>query len=115
MQHVNSNAHDGINKGKHCTFGDEAGCTGFIQRQAQQSLHGLQQAQVASFLAAGEKERAQCAGNVVTALLKRQKDIPAHDNGGMADDAIKIAQLGFPFEVEVMLHHLEEDLKIPAL
>ena len=46
-------------------------------------------------------------------LLESQKDIAAHDNGDMADDAIKIPQLGFPFEVEVVFHHLEEHLDIP--
>ena len=46
-------------------------------------------------------------------LLKSQKNIATHDNGDMADDAVKIPQLGFSLKVEVMFHHLEKHLDIP--
>jgi len=42
----------------------------------------------------------------MTALLKGQKDIAAHDNGDVADDAVKIPQLGFPLKVEVVFQRL---------
>ena len=49
----------------------------------------------------------------MTALLKSQENIAAHDNGDMADDTIKIPQLGLPLKVEVVFHHLEKYLDIP--
>ena len=70
-------------------------------------------AQVLLLFAAGVKERTKGAGIVMTALLESQEDIAAHDNGDMADNTVKIPQLGFPFEVEVVFHHLEEHLDIP--
>ena len=33
----------------------------------------------------------------------------------MTDDPVKTTQLGFPFEVEVVLHHLEKNLDVPPL
>jgi len=48
----------------------------------------------------------------MTALLKSQENIATHDNGDMADDAVKIPQLGLPFEVEVVFQHLEKHLDI---
>jgi hypothetical protein len=47
-------------------------------------LHGFNQAQVPSLLAARKKEGADRSGIVMTALLKRQKDIAANDNGYMS-------------------------------
>ena len=46
----------------------------------------------------------------MTALLKGQEEVAAHNNGDMVDDAVKIQQQGFPLEVEIGFHHLEERL-----
>ncbi len=51
----------------------------------------------------------------MTTLFKGQENIAAHGNGDMGNYAIIITQLSFPFQVEVMLHHLEEHLNIPTL
>ena len=51
----------------------------------------------------------------MTALLKSQENIAAHDNGDMADDTVEIPQLGLPLEVEIMRHHLAEYLDILPL
>ena len=40
-------------------------------------------------------------------------NIATHHNGEMADDTVKIPQLGFPFQVEIMFHHLEEHPDTP--
>ncbi len=37
------------------------------------------------------------------------------NNGDMVDDAVKIQQLGFPLEVEIVFHHLEEHLSDKGL
>ena len=76
-------------------------------------MHSLNQAQILLLFAAGVKERAKGAGIVMTALLKSQENIAAHDNGDMADDTVKIPQLVLPFKVEVVFHHLEKHLDIP--
>ena len=49
----------------------------------------------------------------MAALLKGQKDIAAHDNCDVADDAVKIPQLGFPLKVEVVFQRLEEHFDVP--
>jgi len=51
----------------------------------------------------------------MTALLKSQKNISTHDNGDMADDTVKIPQLGLPLKAEAVFHHLEKNLDIPPL
>ena len=113
MQHINGKGHDRINQGQHCIFRDDAGLPGLGQGEAEQPAQGLRQAQVLLLLAAGVEEGAQRAGIVMTALLKGQKDIAAHDNGDVADDAVKIPQLGFPLEVEVVFQRLEEHFDVP--
>ncbi len=48
-------------------------------------------------------------------LLKSQKQISEHDYSGMSYQAIVIAQLNFFFQFQIMFHHLEKYLDIPAL
>lgn len=49
----------------------------------------------------------------MTALLKGQENIAGQDNGHMADNAIVISQLHLSFQVQVVLHHFEEDFYVP--
>jgi hypothetical protein len=49
----------------------------------------------------------------MAALFKGQEDITAHDNGDVADDSLKIPQLGLSFQVERVLQHLEKHLDVP--
>jgi len=76
-------------------------------------MHSLNQTQVLLFFAASAKERAKGTGIVTTTLLESQGNRATHDNGDMADDAVKIPQLGFSLKVEVMFHYLEKYLDIP--
>lgn len=112
FQYINGKAHDCANNGKHCVFGDDASRPDFVQGQAEQPLHSLNQTQVLLLGAASAKKRAKGDGFVVTTLLKSQEDIPARGNGDVADDAVKIPQLSFSFKVEVVLHHLEEHFDV---
>ncbi|MCL1980602.1 MAG: hypothetical protein FWG62_05960, partial [Proteobacteria bacterium] len=55
MQHIKSEAHDCINKGQDCIFGDDSGLPDFREGKAEQPLPGRSQGQVPLFFIAGKK------------------------------------------------------------